>query len=219
MPVSRRSFLPGNMIELPDFTLGEVCDMLIPGFATFVYRGVARVTTGTGNTIAIANRADLPPLIPASPTNPAYIYQVAFTIPPFSESYPNEYGSRLMTTSVAGDVLKLAPTAASDATSTAVAAAVTAPAAAIQGTPNAFAPGEYVSLIPPNAPVVLTADTNFSLFAATAPGAAAAASGNLRVAQGWLWVPVRIAGCRRMSAPSLSDVNFSDSQARINADA
>jgi hypothetical protein len=219
MPVSRRSFLPGNFIELPDFTLGEVCDMLIPGFSTFVYRGFARVTTATGNQLNIGNRADLPPLIPASPTNPAYIYQVAFSIPPFSSNYPNEYGSNLITTSVAGDVLKFAPTAASDATSTTVAAATTAPAATVQGVANAFAPGEYTSIIAPNAPIVLTADTTFSLFSSTAAGAAGAASGNIRTAQGWFWIPVRIAGCRRMSAPSMSDVQFSESQMRINADA
>jgi hypothetical protein len=207
------------MIELPDFTLGEVCDMLIPGFSAFVYRGFARVTTGSGNQLAIANRADLPCLIPASPTNPAYIYQVAFTIPSFTSASPNEYGSNLITTSVAGDVLKFAPTAATDATATTTASAVSAAATTVQGVANAFAPGEYVSLIAPNAPVVLTADTTFSLFAATAAGAAGAASGNIRVASGWFWIPVRIAGCRRMSAPSMSDVQFSESQLRINADA
>lgn len=219
MPVSRRSFLPGNMIELPDFSLGEVCDMLLPGFAAFVYEGFARVTTSTGNQIAIANRTDLPLIIPASATNPAYIYQVAFNIPAFSSAYPNEYGSNLITTSVAGDVLKLAPTAASDATVTTVAAAVSAAATTVSGTANAFAPQECLSIIAPNAPVVLTSDTTFSLFAATAAGAAGAASGNIRVASGWAWIPCRVTGLRRMSAPTISDVQFSDSQLRINADA
>jgi hypothetical protein len=217
MPVSRKSFLPGNMIELPDFSLGEVCNMILPGFAAFVYEGFARVTTTTGNQIAIANRTDLPPLITASPTNPAYIYQAAFTIPAFSSA--NEYGSNLITSSVAGDVLKLAATAATDATITTTAAAVTGAVSNVQGTPNAFTPGEYLSLIAPNAPVVLTADTTFSLFSATAAGSAGVASGNIRVATGWSWIPIRITGVRRMSAPTLSDIQFSDAQLRINADA
>lgn len=219
MPVSRRSFLPGNMTELPDFSLGEVCNMAPVGFASFVYEGFARVTTSSGNQLALANRTDLPALIPASSTNPAYIYHVSFTIPSFDTTRPNEYGANLITTSVAGDVLKLAPTAATDATATTTASAVSAAATTVSGTANAFAPGEYVSIIAPNAPIVLTADTTFSLFAATAAGAAGAASGNIRVASGWLWIPCRIVGCRRMSAPTMSDIIFSDSQLRINADA
>lgn len=219
MPVSRRSFLPGNFIKQPDFSLGEVADMALPGFAAFCYEGFARVTTATGNQIGFANRTDLAATISASATNPAYIYHASFTIPNFDSSNPNEYGSNLVTTSVAGDVLKLAPTAATDATAATTASAVTAAATTVQGVANAFTPGEYVSLIAPSAPVVLTADTTFSLFAATAAGGAGAASGNLRVATGWLWIPMRIIGCRRMSAPTRSDVQFSDAQLRINADA
>ena len=220
MPVSRRSFLPGNMKELPDFSLGEVCNMLLPGFSTFVYEGVARITTATGNTIGIANRTDLAATIAASATNPAYIYHLSFNVPAFDASTrPNEYGSNVFTTSVAGDVLKFAPTAGTDATVATTAAAVSAPATTVQGVANAFAPSENVSLIAPNAPVVLTADTTFSLFSATAAGGAGVASGNLRVATGWIWIPFRIVGCRRMSSPTLSDIQFSDSQLRINADA
>ncbi len=212
MPASIPSFLPGNFVNLPDYTVGERADMIIPGFATEVWEGFARVTTTTGNAIALANRADQACIINASATDPAWVYHASFFIPSYTSANPNEYGSNTVTVS-GTEVLKFAPLAATDLSVATTVGAVTAAATA-----GVVPSGEAISIITPNAPVQLTAQTTLQLYSNSVAGAGVA-GGNIRVTSGWFWIPCQVMWCKRMRAPSLSDPNFSDAQLRINANA
>lgn len=212
MPVRRRSFLPGNFIKQPDFAVGEAADMILPGFAGFTYEGYARVTTSTSNVLALANRADQPCIIPATAADPSWVFGAQFYIPPFNAANANEYGSNVITAG-ATDVLKLASSAAIDGT-VATTVAATTPAATAGVIPS----GEVNSIIEPAAPVKFTSDITLQIFSSTAAGAAGASGGNIRVATGWFWIPVRVFYIKRMPAPNLTNISFSDAQLRINAD-
>jgi hypothetical protein len=219
MPVTGRSFLPGNYINHPDWALMERCDMIPPGFAAFVFEGFARITPTPAIAWDILDRNNNPALIPANAREPITFMHVSFSVPFYSAAVPNEFGANTIT-AVNTDLLKVAtavtvpqagttPVATSGDAGTVSATAGVAANGAIQA-------GEVLSTIPITGATPITVDTTLRLFSAATGGVTAGS--NMSVTRGSFYIPVRLVWCRRMRAPSITDPDMSDAMLRINAD-
>lgn len=214
MPVSGKSFLPGNFCDYPDYL--NRASQVLPGFDAMYHFGLCKIEETGAIAFPILNVNDTACIIEADARDPAYLYQIAFTIPDWDEKRPNPYGSNVIT-GTNGDTLKIA-TAATVASATTAAVAEGGVATTFSATAGVVAStevgaGEITSIIQPAAPVALTANTTLQLF--STDGANAAGS-NLSVAQGIFWIPVRVSWLKRSRTPSMSDIAFSKTQIEAN---